>query len=148
MKRNATAAIATLVRWREFEESRALNGYRQTAVEAEKRRAMLDQAETSVDDVRRYRLDLLQATTLDMARLHVASGVEDMARLSASQREAELEAARKRQDSARAANVAARAQTRVAESRRARVSACESERIEKTLFDWMADLRISGRSKT
>lgn len=148
MKRNATAAIATLVRWREFEESRASDVYRQRAVEAEKRRGMLDQAETSVDDVRRYRLDLLQAPRLDMARLHVASGVEAIARLKADECETELKTARERQEAARAIHVAARAQTRVAESRRARVSACESERIEKTLFDWMADLRISGRSKT
>lgn len=148
MKRNATAAIATLVRWREFQESRASATYRQCAAAAEKSQAMLVEAEAGVDDVRRYRLDLLQATRLDMARLHVASGVEDVARLNANERQAELVATRERQDSARATHVAARAQTRVAESRHARVSACESERAEKALFDWMAELRVSGRSKT
>ncbi len=147
MKRNATAAIA-LVRWREFQESRASDVYRQCAAATDESRTMLREAEADIEEVRRYRLGLMEATELDMARLHVATGIEDVARLNANAREAEFDVASERQDSARTAHVSARAQTRVAESRRARVCAREFERSEKALFDWMADLRPSARSNT
>lgn len=148
MNRSPSAAIATLVRWREFGESLASNAYRQRSVEAGKAQQDLDGAKATVDEVQRHLSTLLDAPHLDLARLQVAAQIEDIAWLEMSARTAELEAARAGQSTAQAAHVAARARTRVATARHDRIAATERDRLEKTMFDRMADLRASARRKS
>lgn len=148
MKRNAGASIATLVRWRGFQESRASADYRQATATVERSVAALEQAQTRLQLAQLHRLDLLQSAQLDMARLQVSAGIEDVAHQQTVNRERELDSARGRQERTRADHLQARAHTKVAESRHAKVATREDEHAEKSLFDWMADLCTATRGRT
>lgn len=140
-------AIATLVRWRGFQESCAADAYRRCATETDASKGALAEAQARLDDVRDRRLALLETDELDMARLQVVAQIEEIVDTKAAEQKKHFEAAQERQDRARSEHVGSRAQSRVAESRHGRVKAHAQEREEKIQFDRMADLHAASRRK-
>lgn len=143
--RNLTA-LAALVRWREFTETRASDVFRRSNQAAEKTRIASMDAQSKVDAIQQARLHVLQEESIDLARLHLVSQVEDIAQAAAHECERELDAAKEVRQEAQNAYVEARAQTRVADSRNERLSRQRREHEEKLMFDRMADLYTQSKS--
>lgn len=143
--RNLTA-LAALVRWREFTETRASDVFRRSNQVADKARIASMDAQDKVDAIQQVRLRVLQERNIDLARLHLVAQVEDVAQDVARERERELDVAQEARQEAQNAYVEARAQTRVADSRNERLSRQRREHEEKLMFDRMADLYTQSRS--
>lgn len=143
--RNLTA-LAALVRWREFTETRASDVFRRSNQVADKARIASVDAQDKVDAIQQVRLRVLQERNIDLARLHLVAQVEDVAQDVARERERELDVAQEARQEAQNAYVEARAQTRVADSRNERLSRQRREHEEKLMFDRMADLYTQSRS--
>lgn len=143
--RNLTA-LAALVRWREFTETRASDVFRRSNQVADKARIASVDAQDKVDAIQQVRLRVLQEHNIDLARLHLVAQVEDVAQDVARERERELDVAQEARQEAQNAYVEARAQTRVADSRNERLSWQRREHEEKLMFDRMADLYTQSRS--
>jgi len=143
--RNLTA-LAALVRWREFTETRASDAFRRSNQVAEKARIACMDAQGKVDAIQQARLLVLQEESIDLARLHLVVQVEDIAQAVARECERELDVAQEARQTAQSAYVEARAQTRVADSRHERLSRQRREHEEKLMFDRMADLYMQSKS--
>lgn len=140
-------AIVTLLRWREFQEDRAGNAFRQRTQDAEHAAQRTRQADQRVQEIRGVQDGLLEAGVLDLDRLRAVATIEDAAWQRLQAVEAEQRTADAAQSAARDLHVAARGDTRVAQTRRTRVAASEREREEKRQFDHMADLFNQGRGR-
>lgn len=141
MRRSRSAGLATLVRWRGFQESRSAISLGQASQAMEAAADSLQHARGRLEELDRQRLDLLQAPELDLARLQVGASIEDFADRQVRDEEAGFKVAQAAHAEACHLHAQARAQTRVAEIRYARVASAEADRGEKMMFDWMADLR-------
>jgi len=143
--RNLTA-LAALVRWREFAETRASDVFRRSNQAAESARSECMDAQGKVDAIQQARLRALQAASIDLARLQLVAQVEDVAQAVVRKRQRELDIAQDARQEAQNAYVEARAQTRVADSRNERLAQQRHEHEEKLMFDRMADLYTQSRS--
>lgn len=138
--------LTALVRWRDFAESRASDTFRRCNGEVRHAQQELDAAADKLEDIQRSRTQLLDAPQVDLTLLQFAADIEEIAWQVALDRRVELDTAEQARDSAQAVYVNARAQTRVVDTRRERVATIESDRQEKTMFDWMADLYTQTRN--
>jgi hypothetical protein len=145
MSRAGDGAIATLVRWREFEEARASSAFQQSRAKLRRVEERVSHATDSVDQAQRQLSTLLEASTLDLSLLQAASQIEQERWADLQDLEAERASAGQQQDAAQVQHVAARAQTRVAQTRRERLAAVLQNREEKLEFDWTADLYAQSR---
>jgi hypothetical protein len=142
-----SAAIATLVRWREFQEAQSRVDLMSLACDTMAARECSDQSQTSVDDVRSQLGELFAQSRLDLSLLQHGAQIEDAAWQNLQAARMALSQASEREAIAQASHLQARAKTRVADSRRQRITAEELDREEKTAFDRMAELYrpASGR---
>ena len=131
MSRNERA-VAALMRWRAFGESRAREAFARQTHETQQAATEADDARDLRDGVAQQRLDLME---------HVA---EDELR----EREEALRREREKQAAAQQRYVAARAQVRVVEARNERITHAAADQREKRLFDWMADMHASRSRRT
>ena len=141
-----TGAIATLLRWREFQEDRAADAYGRRVEQTRHAELRSEEAQARVDEVRQAQARLLEAGALDLDRLRAVAAIEDAAWRRAQAAQAEQRDAQAAQLRAREAHVAARGDTRVARSRHDRVAAQVRDREEKRQFDLMADLFNQSKS--
>ncbi|MDQ3286715.1 MAG: hypothetical protein M3Q42_00390 [Pseudomonadota bacterium] len=142
----AKGALPALARWRAFEEARVADRFQRESFAAHQADARAEETRCKLEDVSQSVAALLVTTSIDLPRLQLASQIRNSA---ADLHQADVEvsdAARMLRDSAQAAYAAARAQTRVVEARGQRRTAAESDRREKLMFDWTADLHSRGRS--
>lgn len=137
-------ALARLLRWREFQESRTADAYRQRAVATRQCRDAVEEAEKQRTSVELRRQALFEAGLLDIEALRTTAAWDTRAREELAEREAELRSAEADQEAARSAHVDARSRTRVVQARRTRAATAEHDRQEKTSFDQVADL-LAGR---
>lgn len=140
MNGKSLEAVATLLRWREFREGRAEDALRRRAAETLRADQRCAQAQTRVQEIHGAQDALLAAGELDLERLRALAAIEQAAWTRLQDAQAAHRTAERSQDAARQAHVAARADTRVAQSRLDRLSAQERDRAEKRQFDQMADL--------
>lgn len=147
MSRQPLKAIATLVRWRKFEESLASDEFRRSHVQAQRSAEQADGANGKVGDVRQRLSEMLAAPQLDLERIRLAAQIEEDAWRRLQMAEAELAEARQQRDIAQARHVETRARTRVSQARQQKKKAACDERIEKILFDRMADIYLAGRKR-
>ncbi len=139
-------ALPALARWRAFGEARAADSFQREAFATSQADARTEDARLHLQDVFDSVSALLDAESIDLPRLQLASQIHDAA-ADRLQEHSELSAAaRALRDEAQSVYVAARADTRMVEVREQRRSAVESERREKLMFDRMADMRIQTRS--
>lgn len=136
----AAGAIATLLRWREFQEERAADAYGRRVEQTRHAALRSEQAQARVEQVREAQTRLLESGALDLDRLRAVAAIEDAAWRRAQAAQAAQREAEAAQQRARDAHVAARADTRVTRSRHDRVAAQLREQEEKRQFDRMADL--------
>lgn len=147
MSDTVAKGLATLLRWREFQESGAANHYRRCSAATGRCEDEVQRAESEVLHVLERRNQMLATSELDIAGLQWVARFEDIARSVVAERQASLAEAEQAQAEARAAHVAARARTRVVDARHARIAQGERERAEKVSFDRMADLIAVRRGK-
>lgn len=145
MSRDPNKAIATLVRWREFQEARASDEFRQRSAKTRQAKATVDLANANVEKVQKHRALLLESPNLDLPRLLMAAQIEEVHWHQLREHQAVHVAAQELEGQALAQHVAARAHTRVAEARKQRKNAEHSDHAEKMSFDWMADLHNQHR---
>lgn len=145
MNRKPDTALATLLRWREFEEQGAANRYQQRTVEVVRSQERRAQAHEALAQVQRRIEQAMAGEHLDLAALQLANRFEERAWQAVDDRQADLETACTAQAEAQGVHVQARARSRVVASRHQRACARESERLDKLAFDRMADLLASAR---
>lgn len=145
MSGSGRKGLATLLRWREFQESGAANHYRQCHAATVRCREAADRAESEVRRILERRDRMLASSELDITGLQWVAQFEEVARSVVSERQAALAEAEDTRDGARDAHVEARARTRVVDARRQRAVREEHERAEKVSFDRMADLLAARR---
>ncbi len=142
MKRSSHESLSMLVRWREFQESRASSEFQRSFAETRKSQAGVGQAAVAMEDIREYQVAFLRSPQLDLEILQVVADVAQGALQRLEDAQADQAAASQRQDEAQAQHVAARAKTRVVEGRRQRADLARREQAEKLEFDRMADLHV------
>ncbi|MBW8808390.1 MAG: hypothetical protein JF591_06055 [Lysobacter sp.] len=146
MNRKPSAAVSTLLRWREFEEARASTVFLQRCYETRQALSRMQQAQDVLQAINARREELLAADSVDLVLLQAVDAFEAQAWSRLDTRRDEHAAARRQQDAAQDEHVAARARTRVAQTRHERLRAGERDQEEKLMFDRMADLYASHRS--
>lgn len=146
MNRRGTGSISALTRWRAFGETRASDLFQRENFATHQASARVDTASAQLDDVSQSRSALLLVDDIDLPRLQVAAQIEAASAERLRARQDELEAAKRLRDDAQAVYVAARGDTRVVNARGERLAAADRDRIEKTLFDWIAELHVQSRS--
>jgi hypothetical protein len=146
MIRKPSAAVSTLLRWREFEEARASVVFLQRCHETRQALSRMEEAQGVLQAINARREELLAADSVDLVLLQAVAGFEAQAWSRLDTRRDEHAAARRQQDAAQDEHVAARARTRVAQTRHERLRAGERDQEEKLMFDRMADLYASHRS--
>ena len=140
-------ALSRLLRWREFDESRASDALRASSVEAACAQQRRDLAEEAKDTQRASRGELLAHDRLDLAALHAAMQLEADAEARLRERDELLRMAREEEARMREAHLQARARTRVVATRHARVAAEVAGQREKAEFDRVADACQSIRRR-
>jgi len=140
MKTDGAAAVSSLVRWRAFREALAARDRDAAAAAVRAAETRRDAAEDAAAVIARRRETVLSAPHLDLSLLQAVATFETRAfdDLTACS-EALAERVRTHAD-ARDAQRRARADVRVAESRRDRLLAEAADGEEKRLFDRMASL--------
>lgn len=147
MSRKPSAAVATLLRWREFEEARASETFLRRCHETGLALERMQQAQAALDAIHARREQVLADQRVDLSLLQAIDAFEAQAWSRLDTRRDEHAAALRQQQAAQDQHVAARAGTRVAETRHERLRAEEREQEEKRMFDRMADLYASHRSE-
>lgn len=144
MSSGTSKALGSLLRWREWTESRAELALALSARELERAKAG-SQAQLNVVTTIQQQRARMQEGSIDPALLQLAGEIENNAwRVLEARREDEA-SAQDRRDGAHQALLDARAHMRVVEARHARVAATERDHREKILFDRMADLHAQSR---
>lgn len=141
-------AVAALMRWRTFGESRAREAFARQTHQTQQAATEADDARDMRDGIAGERYELMQQDTIDLDRMDVVRAIEHVAEDALREREDELRAARDKQAEAQQRYVAARAQSRVVEARRDRITHAAADQREKRLFDWMADMHVASRRRT
>ena len=139
MNRKPSAAVSTLLRWREFEEARASTAFLQRCHETRQAFSRMQEAQDVLQAINARREELLAADSVDLVLLQAVDAFEAQAWSRLDTRRDEHAAARRQQDAAQDEHVAARARTRVAQTRHERLRAGERDQEEKLMFDRMAD---------
>ncbi|WP_206409757.1 hypothetical protein, partial [Lysobacter enzymogenes] len=78
MSADDIGAIATLLRWREFQEDRAADAYGRRVEQTRHAAQRSEQAQARVDEVRQAQARLLEGA-LDLDRLRAVAAIEDAA---------------------------------------------------------------------
>lgn len=146
MNRKPSAAVSTLLRWREFEEARASEAFLRRCNETAQALERMQQAQAALEALNARREQLLGADRVDLTMLQAIDAFQAQAWGRLDTRRDEHAAALRQQQAAQDEHVAARARTRVAETRFDRLRAGERDQEEKLMFDRMADLYASHRS--
>ena len=139
-------AVGALLRWREFGELRNAAEFGRRAQEVRRAEAQAKTDETRLLATRASRSALLEGV-LDPVVLQIATEIEDVmfgALQSSIQDEGE---ARSAEAAARIAYVDARAQTRLAQTRRNRLVAQQLDSAEKVAFDRVVDLHMQAKGQ-
>ena len=139
--------LQRLVRWRGFGESRAADALRRSSFEAAQAQDRVDAAVEALDALELQRSDLVERGSLDLARVHAAAQIAEDGRAKLEERRDELATARDLEALARDRHLRARADTRVSDTRRARLAMQEQDREEKTSFDRIADAHQALKGK-
>lgn len=137
-------SIPALTRWRAFGEARASVQLQRESFAVRQASWHLDEARARLEDVSQSWSALLNVANIDLPRLQITAQIEQAAAEHLQARRSESAAAHQTRDEAQAVFVAARAETRVAGARGDRHAAAERGRLEKVLFDWMADLHAQN----
>lgn len=146
MSGTRTPAIATLVRWREFEESRASAEFQRSCEQVRRSAERTAAAEAGIQRIRHRQSQLQSAPNLDLERIRLVAQIEEIAWQTL--REAELESAQadEQRQAAMARHAQARARTRVGRTRLEQAQAQNADREEKLSFDRMADIHQARRA--
>lgn len=140
MKEDGCEAVSSLVRWRAFREALAERDRDAAAAAVRAAERCRDDAVAAAEAIARRRESVLTATNLDLALLEAVAAFETRA-LDDAAACADAFAERTRAHAlARDAQLRARADVRVAESRHGRLLAEAADREEKRMFDRMASL--------
>lgn len=140
MKDAGVAALASLVRWRAFREALAERDREAAAAQVRTAQTRCDDADAAVAAIARRRDAVLSAPQLDLDLLQAVSAFETRALDDAASCADALADRERGLERACDAQLRARADLRVAESRHRRLVAEEADREEKRLFDRMASL--------
>lgn len=146
MSDTRTKAIATLVRWREFEESRASSAFQGSCEQARSCAERVVAAEDGIERIRSHRSQLQASPSLDLERIRLVAQIEEAAWERWQDAERESASAEERRLAALARHAQARARTRVGAARLRAARTAGAEREEKQLFDRMADIYQARRT--
>ena len=138
--------LSAVARWRAFGEARAADRFQREAFATAQADARAVDADLHLEDVSQAVSALLGADTMDLPRLQLASHIHDAAADRLQEQRELAAAARELRNQAQQAYATARADTRMVEVRAKRQAAVASERREKLMFDWMADMRVQAGS--
>lgn len=141
MSARKIAAVRALGRWRAFQEALAERRNLQAAAAVCDARSTLAEAQACAVAIVRRRMDMLVSSQLDPGQLQFVAGMEEGAWHAVAHRQSQLACAEDAAATAQEAHLHARAQTRVVDSRRERLTAAEEDFLEKQRFDRMAALR-------
>jgi hypothetical protein len=144
MSKPTSTALTALLRWREWDESRAEIALAQSSQKLESAKAGRETQHDTVTAIQQRRSRMLEGT-LDPALLQVASEMEANAWRVLEACQADEALAEDRRNIAHQTLLDARARVRVVEARHSRVVAVERDRHEKVLFDRMSDLHAQSR---
>lgn len=141
-----SGALPALARWRAFGEARAADRFQREAFATSQADTRTEDASLHLQDVSHSVSALLDADSVDLPRLQLASQIHNAAAERLQEQRDLSAAARALRIEAQSAYAAARADTRMVEVRERRCAAVESERREKLMFDRMADMQNQTRS--
>ncbi len=148
MKEDGIAAVSSLVRWRAFREALAERDRDAAAAAVRVAAQSRDDAEVAAEVIARRREGVLTAPNFDLALLQAVSAFETRALDDVAARTDALAERAREYALARDAQVRARADVRVAESRHGRLLAEAADRDEKRMFDRMASLIVAANGDT
>lgn len=140
MSDTRTKAIATLVRWRVFEESCASSEFQGSCEQARRCVERVGAAKDDIESIRGRQSQLQAAPRLDLERIRLVAQIEEAAWGRWQDAECESASAEERRLAALTRHAQARARTRVAAARLCAARTAGAEREEKRLFDRMADI--------
>lgn len=146
MKRTRDDAIATLVRWREFEEACVSAEYRTCYAQAQRDADGVATAQLALLGIRKRQVQLQATANLDLERIRLVGRIEEAAWENLQQAERTSVSSEARRLEALEHHALARANTRVGRSRLQSALAATTDSEEKRSFDRIADLYRAGRA--
>jgi hypothetical protein len=148
MSNRSRKAIATLMRWRAFEEDLASAKVSRCQADSHQAAEQVRNAKHRVEGVRQRLAELVEAPNIDLGRLQAVARIEEVALRQQDVAASAHVAVQQQEERARVEHLLKRAATRVVDTRMRRVEAACHERGEKAMFDSMADLhRPTARRK-